>query len=258
MSEPIEPRSGGARGPAGGGWPEEAAPVSGEPQMSAATRIWKVVVSPTETFRAIAARPTWVAIFVLSLLVTVGVWLLLVQKVDFAESMRQQLEQQGKEVPAGAEKFAEMSKIIYPVGAALASIVIPLIVAAIFLALNLFGGRLRYPVSFSVLLHSGIPSLLKALLSLPVLFSRESLTLQEIQGGLLKSNLAAFAPEDAGPRLLVVLGSLDVFTIWSLALMILGYSIAARVSKGAAASLVIGGWALLTLIGVLFAGLSPS
>src|SRR6185295_5742192 len=68
-----------------------------------------------------------------------------------------EFEQQGQEMPAGAEKMAGASKIIYPVFAALGSIAFPLIVAAVFLALNLVGGRLRFPVSYSVLLHSGVP-----------------------------------------------------------------------------------------------------
>jgi len=226
--------------------------------MSEVERLWKVVVSPVETFRAIAARPTWVLLLILSLLVTVGIWLLLVQKIDFAESMRQQFEQQGQEMPAGAEKMAGASKIIYPVFAALGSIAFPLIIAAVFLAFNLVGGRLRFPVSYSVLMHSGVPSLLKAILSLPVLLARESMTLQDAQAGILKSNLAAFAPEDTAPRLMVLLSSLDVFSIWSLVLMIVGYSVAARVSKGTAAAFVVGGWAALVLIGVFFAGFKPS
>lgn len=257
MSDPLEPRT-PPRGPSGGGWPEERTSDPEAPKMSAAERIWKVVISPTEVFRAIAARPTWGLVLVVSLIVSLGVLFPQLQKVDFVEGMRQQLAAQGKEMPSGAEKYAEISKYAYPGIATVFLLVLPLIVGAYFLVLNLLGGRLRFAASYSVVLHSYVPYLLQGLLTLPVVLSRQSLNLEEIQSGLLKSSLAAFAPEDAGPRLLVLLSSFDLFTIWCLALMILGFSVAARVSKATAATFVLGGWGAWTLTKLLLAGFSPS
>jgi hypothetical protein len=121
-----------------------------------------------------------------------------------------------------------------------------------------FGGQLRYPVSLAVLLYAFVPGVVAGLLSVPVILSRESFDLKEVQTGrVLASNLGVLAPEDASPRLVALLSSVDAFSIWSLILMILGYHIAARVSKGAAAAVVITLWVILVGIQVFFAGFQP-
>lgn len=223
-------------------------------------RLIGVLLSPGKTFESIARRPTWVVPMVVLVIVTTAVTLLLFQKADFMEMMRQQMEAQGQQIPAdraeGMEGFMKgctiVSIVVFPV-------VLWLVGAAFFLLFNLFGGQLRYPVSLSVLLHSFMPGVVSALLSIPVILSRESFTMKELQSGgrVLKSNLAFLAPEDAGPRLVALLSSLDLFAIWTMVLMVLGYHVAARVSKATAASVVLALWVLLVAIQVLFAGFQP-
>ncbi|HVS00424.1 MAG TPA: Yip1 family protein [Thermoanaerobaculia bacterium] len=258
MSDPIQP-AGPPSGPAGAGWPEEPSSDSPGARVSAANRIWKVLVAPRETFQSIAAHPSWGLLFVVTVLVSIAAWYLLAQKIDFAESLRQQFEQQGRDVPSGtAEKMAGVTKIITLVGAGIAPMVLVLLMALVYMAFNLFGGRLRYVTSVSVVLHAGVPNLLKLLLSLPVAMSRDSILLEEAQMGLLKSNLAAFAPENAGRQLYLLLASFDVFALWSLFLLIVGFSAAARVSRAKASAFVLVFWAALILLFVALAGLRPS
>ncbi len=258
MSDPWQPTT-PSQGPAGGGWPEDPAQASGAPEVSAVNRLWKVLVAPQQTFRSIAARPSWGLALLLTVVVSGGVWFLLSQKVDFVESTRQQMEQRGREMPSDTiEKMAGVSKVVTPVAAAVMPVILVLFVALLYMSFNLFGGRLRYAGSLSVVLHAGIPNLLKLLLSLPVGMSRDSILLEEAQLGLLKSNLAAFAPEDAGRQLYILLASIDVFTIWSLFLSIVGFSTVAHVSRAKAGTFVVALWAAVTLLFVALAGLRPS
>ncbi len=64
------------------------------------------------------------------------------------------------------------------------------------------------------------------------------------RGALLWSNPAFLAGDEASLALLAFLSSLDVFSFWSLALLTIGFSVAGRVSKGQAATCVVGIWVL--------------
>ena len=82
--------------------------------------------------------------------------------------------------------------------------------------------------------------LVLSLLTIPVALGRDELTMQEVQGGsLVPSSLAFFAPEEASRRMVALLSSFDLFSLWVIVLMIVGYHVAARVSKAAAAGVVI-------------------
>jgi hypothetical protein len=50
------------------------------------------------------------------------------------------------------------------------------------------------------------------------------------------------------PLLFALLGSIDIFTIWTLALFAIGFSYAAKFSKSKSAAIVITVWAIWTCI----------
>jgi hypothetical protein len=63
-------------------------------------------------------------------------------------------------------------------------------------------------------------------------------------GGILASNLGAFAPESMSPAARALLSSVDFFSLWTVCLMIIGYRIAAKVSATAATAVVLTLWVL--------------
>jgi len=217
-------------------------------------RFLGALVKPVETFRSIARRPTWVAPLLVLLLVSGGSGYLLLNRVDrdaFREQTRAQIVKQGREPSEQQLDIAE--KIAFTVGplfGVVAALIVYFLGAALLLAaMNAAGGEIRYWTSLSVLLYAVAPYLVLALLTIPVALGRDSLSMEEIQGGsLVPSSLAVFAPEDASRRLVALLSSFDLFNLWVIALMITGYHVAARVSKGAAAVVVLGIWVLVVLI----------
>lgn len=237
--------------------PDPAAPAA---TMSAPARLVGALTSPGRTFRDIAARPTWglvLAVLVVLSAITSG---LLVQRIDrdqFRQQMREQIEAQGQPVTEESLAMAEKFGVGCGVGAAPIIILVAyFLIAGLLMGFNLLGGRLDYRTSLSVTLHAMLPFAVAGLLSIPVVIGRGSVTLEELQGGtLLPSNLAAFAPEDAGRRLLALLSSFDLFTVWTLALFVLGYHLAAKVSKGTATAVIVGLWLLWVGVKVGLAGL---
>ena len=127
--------------------------------------------------------------------------------------------------------------------------IVYLLVALVFMVLlNVLGGELTFVRSLAVTVHGMMPRLVLALLSIPVILGRDEFSAKELEsGGVMASNPGAFLGEDAGPGLVALLSSFDIFSLWTIALLVIGFAIAARVSKGTAAAGVIGLWIVYVL-----------
>lgn len=265
MSDPI-PRSPYAppSDPTGPAAPPPPAPGPLNPWA----RLIGALTSPGATFRSIAARPTWIVAFLTILLIMTASTLALFSRLD-REQMREEMRDRLRErmeaegATASEETLAQLDKVT---GAGVTagfvvSVVMTmgglLLLAALFMSFNLLGGDLRYKTSLAVTLHALLPWALGLLLVIPVVLGRGSVTMAEIQSQtVLPSSLASFAPEEAGPQLKALLVSFDLFALWTLALLILGFHVAARVSKATAAGVVIAFWVLWVGIKVGLASLA--
>jgi len=215
-------------------------------------RLWGVLAKPGETFAAIAERPTWALALAVLVVVSAAATLVLFSHFDFMEVMRQQMAAQHRPMPPGLESKAPVIQGCYEAFFIAVPALISLVVAAVLLAFNLFGGQISYRTSFAVTVHAAMPYAVRALLTIPVAFSRGALTLAELQSGVLRSNLAFLAPEGASKPLVALLASLDLFALWNVVLLAIGYRVAARVSRTTAWLTVVVLWAVLVAIGVGF------
>jgi hypothetical protein len=229
-------------------------------------RLIGALVSPAKTFRSIAERPTWAVALVVLLIATTTLGVLANQRIDkndMRQMVRERIEKsQGKQVSpeqleqsmSMAEKINSVTRWLIPLFALVAYLVIAVL---FFGAFRFFGGsEIPYKTSFAVTLHGFMPALVAALLTLPVILSRERLPLKQVQSGnLLASNLGAFAPESLGTAAKSLLSSLDFFSLWSILLLVIGYRIAAKVSTATAATVVVVLWALYVAVKVGLAAL---
>lgn len=219
-------------------------------------RVISVLISPEKTFRSIAERPTWVVPLILLVLIFAAVGYETGQRFDFEQQMRQEMaareEQISEEDLQQTVDFMEKFGKFLFLAPAIFSPALYLLVSAVFLvAFRMAGSEITFGRSFSVFLHAMTPWLVHGVLSLPLLLRQETLDQEAMErGGVLMSSLAALAPEGSGKVLLALLSSLDLFTIWALVLLIIGYRVVARVSTATAAGFVLGLW-LLFLAGKL-------
>lgn len=218
-------------------------------------RVIGALISPEKTFRSIAERPTWVVPLLLLMLVTGLVGFAAGDRVDFEKQIRQQMAERGgaseEDIQRGVEFMETFGKVLFAAPAVLAPLVYLLIALIFLVALRLSGSEIGYGQSFSVTLHSMMPWVIHALLSFPLILRQETIDPEAMErGGLLMSNLAALAPEDASKVLLGLLASLDLFTVWTLILLTIGYRVVARVSTATAATVAVTLW-LLYLAGKL-------
>ena len=221
---------------------------------SGIARIWGVLVSPTSTFRAIATKPSWVVPLLLLMGIGLAGAVLLTDKMDWDEITRESILASGRDVPEdqleGIVEFQEKAGPIFMIGGSVVlQPVIFLLLALVFLVtFKVLGGELNFVSSFSVILHGLMPRAVMGLLSIPVILGKSEFGYEELRdNSVLTSNLASFAPDDAGPALIGVLSSIDVFSLWALGLLIVGYATVAKVSKASAGAGVIGLWIVYVL-----------
>lgn len=209
-------------------------------------RIVAVLVAPTKTFRAITERPTWlVPILVLTVLGAASVYVA-VPKIDWQGTISTKLARADREVEPERLEFVLGYLQEYGTGLALgAAVVLPWIiyplVALIFLGLlKTIGGELSFRSSLGVLVHGFMPGAAARLLSLPVFLTSKSVNLYD--PGFVTPNLTVFANADTNLELWILLGSVDLFSLWTIVLLVIGYSIAAKITKLRAATCVVGLW----------------
>lgn len=220
-------------------------------KSSAVQPIWGVLLAPEKTFRALAVRPHWLPALLLLIAGALALSVIVTPRLDMKQVMREAIEERGQDIsPAQLEQQVEMAEKFKWVGTVSQVVLQPavyMIMAALFLVVfRLMGSDIDFRHSLSVAVHGMMPFLLATLLSIPVVMSRSELSMEEVQsGGFLHSSLAAFAPESAGKVLVALLGSVDIFSIWSIALLAIGYRVVGKVSKAAALGVVIALWAVV-------------
>lgn len=217
-------------------------------------RVIGALVSPEKTFRSIGERPTWVVPLLLLVLVSAALGYSLSQRVDQEQMIRQQMADRDEQVSEEQiQQSVQMMEKVGPAmytGSAIATPLIYLLIALIFMvSLRLAGSEIGFGQSFAVTVHAMLPWLIHALLSLPLLLRLETISPEVMQGGgVLMSNLAPLAPEEASPVVAALLASLDLFTVWTLILLIIGYRVVARVSTVTAATVSLTLWLLYLAI----------
>lgn len=234
---------------------------------SAWGRLIGVLVSPVRTFESIAGRPTWAPAFILLWVLGSASYVLAWQKVDpgeVREATREQLAGQRGMSEEQREQALDQAVEFTPIMGAGCSVVMPPIaylVSALLLwvALKIAGGTISFPTSFAVTVHGMMPWAIAALLAVPIVLAAEAIGYRDLQGGnLLASSAAAFAPEGAGQVVRALLGSLDVFSFWTIALLAVGFAIAAKVSRGKAAVAVVVLWLVWVVVKVALAAVGEA
>lgn len=209
--------------------PQPAAP------MSLPARMLGVIVSPAATFANVARYPTWFGVLAISLLALAAAqYAFLSTPVGQQASLDQQvaqLESFGQTVDDAMYEQLKGRLQIGAVATAAAILVVSPIFTALFAALlfgifsGVLGGQASFRQVFAVLAHTSVLSLVQALFVTPLNYARESLS--------SATSLGVFLPMlPEGSFLANVLGAIDLFILWSLALTAIGMAVLYRRKTG--------------------------
>ena len=204
-------------------------------------RVIGVFFSPKATFEDIARKPSWVLPILITTVLSVISVTALNQRMDWRAYIVQQIEKspRGDQLTADQKQQQAETGAKFTVGIVYASGFLVPICFALFVGLvmwgayNLLAGAgASFSQSFSILAHAGLVGIITTPLFLLVLFLRPPGTFDP--NNPLATNLAALLPEDSAKWLLALCKSIDVFTIWTLILIAIGFAaVNPRKLKGA-------------------------
>ena len=234
-----------------------------EPGLSQWQRATNTFFAPSKTFVDIKrGNKSWWLPFILIALVSYALF----AAVSYKIGMRQVVENQIHLNPKAEERLAQVtpeqremsSKISLYIteGAFIGNPAILLAVIAL-LSLGLMGtmnflfaGKATYGSIFAVWMYASLPSVIKTLMGIIVIFSGiapESFNIKNFA----PTNVGAFLnPIDTNPALYSLASSLDLITIWTLILLGMGVATVAGVKRSSGYAAVFSWWFLFILVGL--------
>jgi hypothetical protein len=236
-----------------------------EAQAPGPLSVVQVLFSPAEVFRRVAAVPRVLVPLLLLLGITLVFQAVVVSRIPWEEVTRKQMEENPQIQQMPEDKREEAIQQAVTVGAKFAPVaaiggvivIAPLVYVAMsalfWILLKLAGGSdWGFKAAMSATLHACAPALVGGLVGAAMFLAADPSTM-DIEDPI-KSHVGALVSKDAvGPFVHAILRSLDVFSFWVMAMMVIGYGIVARVSRGAAAGVVVGVWGVYVLAKGLFA-----
>jgi hypothetical protein len=195
---------------------------------------------------------------ILGIIATVG----LNQRMNWREYIVQQIEKSPRAANLTAEQKQQQADVsakftVYIVYAAgvLGSVCFALIVGAVMMfAYNLLGGaEAKFSQSLAIAAHTLVVGIVSTPIFLLVLFLRPPGTVDP--NNPVATNLAAFLPEESAKWLVALCKSIDIFTIWTLILIAIGFAaVNPRKLKGSKSYVIVFSvWGALVVVKVLWA-----
>jgi hypothetical protein len=228
-------------------------------------RIAGVLFAPAETFQDIARKPDVLAPLMIILIVGYLTTALVMPKMDMSSITAQQIEQMRKQNPnMGEEQIAQMErftaasgKVMGWIGPLLGVAWYAILAGILLLAFRLFGGEGTYKRAFSATLYAWIPLVLFGILLTIIVIARGTFD-PSTAATLVKSNPAFLVDMKEQPILFSLLTNFDIFTIWTIFLLIVGFSALSKTSRAKAATIVLSLWAAMIVVKLGFAALAAS
>lgn len=229
--------------------------VQNKPDPGLFARLIGVLFSPKETFAAIVARPRWLAVMIVTLVMSSAAYYVILSSQDMQDAIVDQqvraMESRGNVV--SDQQIANIERFIgyLPVGYAVGIFVLgPLFGAAIAgivtgIFTTLMGGNGTFKQVFAVMNHAGFIPAISALFIAGML----AVGAKPIGARPPGANLGVFLPmlEDTS-FLAVLLRSIDMFLLWWMVVLAIGLGVLYKRRTGPIATTFIGLYIVIALL----------
>jgi hypothetical protein len=222
-------------------------------------RIFGAIFSPKPTFESIVQRPTWIVPVILGCILFIAVVFAFTQRGGWPGFFQKQMANNSRVqqmTPEQRDNMMEKQVKYAPIFGYFEGLVIPPIAAALTAAVllgifNLSGStKTTFKTALAIVAFAWSPWLIHGLLSILIIFLKDpaGVDLQNV----VASNPGAFLSEDSSKWLISLLSSIDIFAIWTLFLLAIGFSATnpKKLSIGKAFGLAASGWIVFVLIKV--------
>ncbi len=234
------------------------------PRLTQMQRVINVFSAPSKTFEDIKRgnKSWWMPWLIMAIVgyalfavVTTKITMQTVVDNQMHQMSESQQEQLAKASPEQREMSAKISLYITE-GVFIASPLFVLLVAAV-VSLVLwgtinfvFGGKANFGAIFAMWFFANLPSNLKTLLGILVIFISNTPETFNIKN-FAPTNVGAFLPVmETNHAVYALASSLDVMSIWCMVLMSIGLATVAGVKRSSGYIAVFGWWAIVVLVGV--------
>ena len=228
-------------------------------------RITGVFFAPVETFADIARKPDILAPLLVILVVGFATTFMAMPKLDWEAMLAVQTEMVQKSNPnlntADLERIQKtmlpFTKAMVAIGPALLIVGYLVIALVLWGGCRLMGGSGGYKQALSVTLYGHFPRVILMIVGTVVVMIKGSVNPIYLQT-LVKSSVAGLANLDmmTQPVLFTLLAHLEIFKIWTLVLLIIGFAAVSKLSKAKTAAIVLSIWVMWLIVKVGFAALS--
>ncbi len=209
---------------------------------------------PSETFSRLLQRPTWWLPFVVSIVLMAVLLVVSTPKVDLEKTIRDAVEKRAARtgqtvspevVQRQVEVVRKMQPVFLGVGLVVGAAAFFVVGLILWGAARAMGTDAGYPQMLAIWAHASLPNLVAALVAIPIFASlADGSVTQTAAQSLVASNLGALLPETAAAPLRSLLSSLDVFSLATLFLLVLGFRRLPGLSRGAATATPLVLWAV--------------
>ncbi|HSE38564.1 MAG TPA: Yip1 family protein [Blastocatellia bacterium] len=247
--------------------PQHQAAAEEPAQLGPFARLTGTLLSPGETFADVNRKPTWIAPMIIAIVTVLASTFFFQWRVnpDWDSIMRNQIkkrmessnqsltEEQMQQQVNFAKGIAKFSPLI----GAVVTPVFYVILAGIFaLGLMFIQAKTTFKKILSVVAWScAATAAVATIVTMASLMVRDEESLRSIDptqsAGIVPSNLAAFLSSETPAVIKSLAGSIDVFTIWVLILLAIGFAAIAgarKITTRKTATVVFGFWAVYVLL----------
>ncbi len=203
------------------------------PTMSFGQRLSGIFFEPTRTFTDIDKKTTWIGIFVIMAILGIVTAYAMMSHLDTEAMVRQQMaarnmsEEQINQAVAAQQQSPLMRNLKYlgVVVAPVAQIVSYLVIAGVFLLVFvLMGAPLTFKKAFAVTIWGMSPAgIVMSILSVALIYIKNPSTI-DVNQGVVMSNLGGLVNSKSNPVLASLLGSIDIFSFWTIVLLSIGFA----------------------------------
>ena len=242
-------------------------------KLGAGARLMGTLLSPGETFADVNRKPDWIVPLIILILLTVATTFFVNWKLKpdmdkiTREQIRKQVERSGGQMPpeeqiqqqvAIQKAIAKFTPLIAGVGVGVWYVILTGIYA---LGLMMLQAKTTFKKIFSIVLWTSLAiGLVYTVVFVAALMVKdeESLRTVDIQNptASIPTNVGAFLDSTTSPIVRALAGSLDIFSIWSIVLLSIGFAAIAgskRIKPGKAATIVVAVWVVGVLLKATFA-----
>ncbi|MBZ5542823.1 MAG: YIP1 family protein [Acidobacteriia bacterium] len=217
-----------------------------------------VYISPGAAFQDIARKPEFIFPLIVGVVGGLAVIETMLGKIGAAQIIRTSIEQSGRASNMTAEQMQQAISRGSPfvtvtthLVAVLGPVIFVLIVAALGLAIvnGILGGKLGFKTSLSVAAYSILPGAISSLMTVAVILFGDVERFNPNNPS--PTNLGFFLnPLETSKPLMAVASSVDLFSVWTLVLLGIGYSeVTGRKVKALSVSMIYLGALLVWVLG---------